>query len=76
MKEESTEKGRVKCAQEGKGARRKDKEGEKGRWMIGYPSHPRPRSTNIRVGGIYSYKLSGAASARGRRRAQRGICLH
>lgn len=26
-----------------------NKEGEKGRWMIGYPSHPRPRSTNIRV---------------------------
>lgn len=50
------------------------KEGERGRWMIGYPSHPRPRSTNIRVGGLYSYKLSGGASVGGR--AQRGICLH
>lgn len=35
---------------------------ERGRWMIGYPSHPRPHSTNIRVGGIYSYKLSAGAS--------------
>lgn len=30
--------------------------------MIGYPSHPRSRSTNIKVGGIYSYKLSAGAS--------------
>lgn len=29
--------------------------------MIGYPSHPRSRSTNIKVGGIYSYKLSAGA---------------
>lgn len=36
--------------------------GEKGRWMIGYPSHLRPHSTNIRVGGIYSYKLSAGVS--------------
>jgi len=38
------------------------KGGEKGQWMIGYPSHPRSRSTNIRVGRIYSYKLSTGAS--------------
>lgn len=44
------------------------KGGEKGRWMIGYPSHPRPPSTNIRVGGIYSYKLSAGASQEGARR--------
>jgi len=35
---------------------------EKGRWMIGYLSHPRSRSTNIGLGGIYSYKLSAGAS--------------
>lgn len=76
-KEQEGKKGKgekIEGRNEGKAKERKDemqvrkqeekmsKGGEKGRWMIGYPSHPRPPSTNIRVGGIYSYKLSAGAS--------------
>lgn len=49
------------------------KGGEKGRRMIGYPSHPRAaRSTNIKVGGIYSYKLSAGALYKGARERAEG----
>lgn len=52
----------VKERKDGMQEEKMSKGGEKGRWMIGYPSHPWSRSTNIRVGGIYSYKLSAGAS--------------
>lgn len=58
---------------EGAGGWRTAKEkGEESLRMIGRCSHPWALGTNIRLGGIYSYKLSAAAVVSSQEGARRG----